>query len=311
MNSTCKPKISAIICTYQNPQMLCECLQSLAVQSLNQDDFEILVIDNNSQDSTPDIVKEFSQQYSNIRYIFEPQQGLSYARNRGIQEAAGDIVAFTDDDAIVDVHWLEELIKPYGLSEDIWGVGGKTLPQWRTERPDWIKDNMLVSLSIRDYGDTARIIEWPDRLIGVNFSFRKNIFPFTGNFDVRLGRKKDILFDQEDIDIQKKIHTLGKNLYYAPGAVVWHIITENRTNPEYFLKRTYGHMRTSCIIDYNKSYKLFVKNLLYHLRKLPGNVYHLWRNKNDKKARQEYVVHKGYLVQAFLLLNPLSKIKHI
>ena len=97
------------------------------------------------------------------------------------------------------------LAKSFRLSDDIWAVGGKTLPLWQTARPDWITDDMLVSLSLRDYGVEPRYLEWPERIIGVNCAFRKDIFQKTGFFDEQLGRKGDTLFDQEDIEIQRKI----------------------------------------------------------------------------------------------------------
>ncbi len=79
-----------------------------------------------------------------------------------------------------------------------------------------------------------RYLEWPERIIGVNCAFRKEIFQKTGFFDEQLGRKGDTLLDQEDIEIQRKIHQFGKKIFYAPDAIAWHVINENRTSYEYF-----------------------------------------------------------------------------
>ena len=291
-------KVSVIVCTYKNPTLLQECLQSLVNQEFPAADYEILVIDNNSQDSTPKVVDDFSGDYPNIKYFFEANQGLSYARNRGIQEAKGEIVAFTDDDAIIEKQWVSSLYHAFSTSDDIWAVGGKTLPLWRTERPEWIDDILLISLSIREYGEQARDLVWPERLIGVNCSFRKEIFSEIGYFDPSLGRKGDVLFDQEDIEIQKSIFNRGKRIFYTPQAVVWHIITGERTTPQYFMKRTYGTFRTFSLLDSRQSKVVYLRQVLDHFFKLPGSYLYYRFDENNRKKQKEYIVHKAYTDQA-------------
>jgi glycosyltransferase involved in cell wall biosynthesis len=301
-------KISVIICTYKNPDLLRECLQSVAIQSLPVSEYEILVVDNKSNDETPEVVQSFAKQYKNIRYIFESNQGLSHARNRGIREAAADIIAFTDDDAIIDKHWLESLISVFEQSLDIWAVGGKTLPLWRTERPDWLDDTLLLSLSIREYGDNIRELVWPERMIGVNCSFRKDIFKIIGYFDTSLGRKGNILFDQEDIEIQKRILAANKKIFYTPHAIVQHIITSQRTNPDYFMKRTEGSFRTNSILDFRRNKLRFFQQTFHHLLKLPAASLSYRFDQLNKSKQKDFIVHKAYVHQAYQILNPFIKI---
>ena len=86
----------------------------------------------------------------------------------------GEILIFTDDDAIVERNWITNLAKSFRLSDDIWAVGGKTLPLWQTARPDWITDDMLVSLSLRDYGVEPRYLEWQEKsLVSIALSEKK------------------------------------------------------------------------------------------------------------------------------------------
>src|ERR1700690_2126482 len=101
-------KLTAIICTYNRCKSLPAALQSLAVSELPVGvEWEILVVDNNSRDQTRAIVGEFSDRYpGSFRYLFESRQGLSNARNAGVREARGDVVAFTDDDVTVEKTWL-------------------------------------------------------------------------------------------------------------------------------------------------------------------------------------------------------------
>ncbi len=87
--SIVKPEVSVIICTYRNPSLLRECLLSVLEQDLPPSQFEVLVVDNNSQDTTQAVVDDLGKQHKNIRYILELSQGLSYARNKGICESRG------------------------------------------------------------------------------------------------------------------------------------------------------------------------------------------------------------------------------
>src|SRR5271154_5729585 len=93
-------KISVIICTYNRSHSLGKTIESVASESLTPSlGWEILVVDNNSKDKTRQVVEGFMFRYpEQIRYIFEPKQGISYARNAGIKESRGEILAFIDDD---------------------------------------------------------------------------------------------------------------------------------------------------------------------------------------------------------------------
>ena len=98
-----------------------------------------MVIDNNSSDDTEEVVRGYQRTAPfAVRYFFESTQGHSQARNRGIVEAKGVALAFTDDDVIVDSHWLAELKESYDRF-DCLGVGGKIVPVWSSERPAWLR----------------------------------------------------------------------------------------------------------------------------------------------------------------------------
>src|SRR5580704_8772607 len=104
-------KITAILCTYNRSQSLARALDSLAVSIVSETiQWEVLVVDNNSSDQTETVVKSFCRRYpGRFRYLFEPQQGKSYALNAGIRDAGGDILAFLDDDVEVEPVWLQNL----------------------------------------------------------------------------------------------------------------------------------------------------------------------------------------------------------
>src|ERR1700683_3449953 len=104
------PKITVLLCTHNRAQSLPIALESIATQILPQSvGWEILVVDNNSSDETRQVVDDFCRRCPQIRYLFESKQGISHARNSGIQNARGEILAFIDDDETAGIDWLKNL----------------------------------------------------------------------------------------------------------------------------------------------------------------------------------------------------------
>ncbi len=104
--------ISAIICTYRRPDTLPAAIASLMTQSLPSSEYEVIVVDNDEQGSAWPVMQRFvGEAVSNFRYVREQEQGLSHARNRGVREASGEIVAFLDDDAVAGPDWLASILR--------------------------------------------------------------------------------------------------------------------------------------------------------------------------------------------------------
>src|SRR5882762_1539701 len=103
--------ITVVVCTYNRCQTLKKTIESVAAQTLSQSlGWEILVVDNNSSDETRQVVENFRRHHpERFHYLFEPQQGISYARNAGIRHAQGEILAFIDDDETAETGWLQNL----------------------------------------------------------------------------------------------------------------------------------------------------------------------------------------------------------
>ena len=102
-------KISVIVCTYNRAYLLKNCLRSLVDQLVETSTFEVIIVNNNATDDTEEVAKSFTEKYPNFRYIIEPNQGLSNARNRGYKEAKGEYVAYIDDDARAYTDWVENI----------------------------------------------------------------------------------------------------------------------------------------------------------------------------------------------------------
>lgn len=264
-------RISVVICTYRNPELLEGAIRSLLSQTLSADQYEIIVVDNNSQDQTPEVVQRLGAgDQPAVRYVLETQHGLSHARNRGVGTAGADIVAFMDDDAEANENWLAALLPAYDRSADIWAVGGKILPIWHTdERPAWWTDEYLGWLSLIDWGDEPRALAWPERILGTNCSFRKSVFREIGDFDPRLGRRAESLLGHEDTELQQRIHLSNKTVYYEPGAIVYHHVPAERLTEDYFLRRQLGASRSQmALVIKQKGYRAAFRELLMDGRRL-------------------------------------------
>jgi len=244
-------QISAIVCTYSNASLLRRTLDSLIKQTLPPQEYEIIVVDNNSTDNTPEVVREFQEQCSHqIHYVLETTQGLSAARNTGVQQSSGPIISFIDDDAEADPGWLAAVVKAFRRNPDAWGVGGNTFAIWDAERPSWLTDDFLENLSIQDRGPEKRELTVHEHILGTNCSFRREVFAESGYFPTDLGRVGKSLLAGEEAELCRRIHLQGKSMYHIPDVVVFHHVTPGRMTRSYLRRRCYlsGLSRASYIL---------------------------------------------------------------
>ena len=187
----------------------------------------------------------FCGRYPNrFRYVFEPQPGLSNARNTGIREARGEVVAFMDDDVTFDPAWLQTLTAP--LLDGNWvGAGGRILPQKELSPPRWLSvENRyaLAPLALFDLGSEAcQLSEAP---CGANMAFRKEVFRKYGGFRTDLGRRPGSLMSNEDTEFGSRLLAAGEPLRYEPSAVVYHPVLESRLQKKYFLAWWFAKSRS-------------------------------------------------------------------
>jgi glycosyltransferase involved in cell wall biosynthesis len=239
---------SVILCTYNRSQSLAKALNSLAVQSFPAAlAWEVLVVDNNSTDETRQVVQDFCRRYpGRFRYCFEPIHGLSHARNTGIGEARGEIVAFTDDDVIVESNWLLNLTASLRGRE--WaGAGGKIVAANSFSPPRWLPldgpQNLRGMLTLFDLGENAE--ELGQAPFGANMAFRREMFEIYGNFRTDLGRRPGSMMCNEDTEFGRRVMAAGERLRYEPSAVVYHPVPASRLTKEYFLTFSFNYGRAS------------------------------------------------------------------
>ncbi|MFP4500213.1 MAG: glycosyltransferase [Candidatus Hydrogenedentota bacterium] len=244
-NTTCK--ISVVVATYNRAPLLIEMLDSFYAQDFPPVDFELLLVNNNANDNTPAVAQRYTDN-PGFHYLFEPVQGLSPARNRAIGESRGEIIAFLDDDVIVDRHWMRHLLACYAQTGAD-AVGGRSYLIIRGTPPPWFGPDFRGYLSEVNLGNHRCDAGDGRRLFGLNVSFRRSALDITGLFDPDLGRSGGALLCGEERQILARIHAAGGKLFYEPEAVVGHIVQADRLNLAYFQRLCDGAGRSRARIE--------------------------------------------------------------
>jgi len=232
--------LTVAICTAGERSTLDTAIRSLVAQEWSPTGgLEVLVVDNSRGVSTfvPRVVEEIAQDSAiPVRYAREPQVGLGFARNAASANADGEIVAFVDDDAVVDPGWARALLATYGET-DASAVGGRVDPLWDGERPSWLGDELLGYLSIVDYGPERRECHFPHYPFGVNISFRRSTLEAVGGFATALGGGGAPTYLMDEIDVCRRMERAGYRIYYTPDARVQHLVPASRMTQAFFFQR--------------------------------------------------------------------------
>lgn len=235
-------ELSVIICTYNREKYLLSTLESLVDQSYDKTLYEIILVNNNSSDGTEQVCNTFQKQYPevNFKYCLEINQGLSFARNRGIRESQGEVVIFIDDDARATSGYLKSIHLFFNENQDCVSLGGKIIPDYEdNQEPKWMSKFLLPIIAALNLGDKTQLFPSNKFPIGANMSFRKSIFSKVGDFNTNLGRKGTSLEAGEEKDLFERVRKEGK-VYYLPTAEVFHYIPNDRVKPSYIKKQAIG-----------------------------------------------------------------------
>ncbi|HET6980368.1 MAG TPA: glycosyltransferase [Pyrinomonadaceae bacterium] len=221
------PRISVVVCTYNGAHVIHDCLEGL--MNLDYPDFEVIVVNDGSTDQTVQLVNKFP-----FRLISTENRGLSSARNTGMLAATGEIVAYTDDDARPDPHWLQYLahsFKKYGFA----GVGGPNLAP--------ASDGLVADCVANAPGGPVHVLlsdRIAEHIPGCNMAFRHDVLQEVGGFDPLYRVAGD------DVDLCWRVQQAGGTIGFHPGALVWH---HRRNLVRTYWKQQRGYAKAEALLE--------------------------------------------------------------
>ena len=228
--------------------MLNRTLESIVKQSLSQNFFETIVVDNGSTDETKEVVDSYIGEICNLRYYYEEIPGLHVGRHKGLKEANASILVYADDDIEAFPTWLESIAEVFE-DKRVALVGGKVLPKFESELPNWILGmwgqngnghRILGYLSILDLGQKVKEIS-PQHVFGCNFSIRKSVLLESGGFHPDAFPKRLIRFRGDgESHVSNYIQSQNLKTVYNPKASVYHRVSKRRMAVEYCCRRAYN-----------------------------------------------------------------------
>ena len=278
-------KLSVVVCTRNRPKAIAECIESLL--NSNDKDFELIVIDNApDDDSTEKIIKK----YPIVKYFKEPRKGLDIARNAGARHAMHEIVAYTDDDVLVDANWTKQL-KSLFIDPKTMAITGLVIPvslntkaQYIFEKNWGFNNGYLPKLFDAHYFAAHVDHGVPVWNIGAgaNMAFRREVFNHVGWFDERLDVGASGC--SGDSEFWYRILAEGFHCQYYPQLFVFH---QHREEMQSLKKQIFSYMRgqvSSVLVQYENYhhygdlYRL--KKILpnYYLKKVLSDISHLRMN---------------------------------
>lgn len=231
------PQLSVIVCTYNRAHVLGNCLRSLETQQLAKRFFEVLIVNNNSTDTTVKVADVFIYQNAHFFLLEESKQGLSHARNCGWQAARGKYVAYIDDDAIADEKWCARILKTFAeVQPTPAAVGGPIYPYYTEEKPEWFLD----AFEIRQWGDTAAFLEPPRAPLGFsgsNMAFARETLAHYGGFSSGFGMVGETIGVGEEAQFFYRLYRDRPYFWYDPQLLVRHWTPRRNMSAGYTFRR--------------------------------------------------------------------------
>lgn len=233
--------------------MLAPAIEGVLRQETNGVRYEFLVVDNNSTDETRTVIEKYiNGGATNLRYIFEAQQGLSHARNAGIKQSHAPLIAFTDDDVRVQPDWVYKIKQTFDRYPEVDFIGGKVLPLWEQEPPSWLTKDQWSPLALLDNGDKPLYMnrQRPFCLVGANLAVRREAFERVGMFGLELQRIKDGIGSSEDHEWQVRVWQAGRQGLYVPELVIHAEVQKERLTKAYHRRWHTGHGKSMAVMQW-------------------------------------------------------------
>lgn len=236
-------RISLIIATHNRAGELLRALESVVRQDLPPEEWECVVVNNNSTDDTDRRFAHFAAIHSacSLRLVFESNPGLSHARNRGLRESRAPLIAIIDDDERINPGFLRAYVEFFDARPEAVAAGGRIIAEYPAGRPAWMSRYVERPIANpMDFGPKVR--PFPAGRIpgGGNMAIRRSAVERYGDFDPSLGRVNGKLSGGEESDLFERLLQGGETLWYVPEAVMWHIIPAQKLTLDYFRRLSYN-----------------------------------------------------------------------
>ena len=279
--------LSIAICTYNRVEQLRVLLnQFVQFNDGLKLNIEILIIDNNSQDATPEMVNKFSSVLP-ISFFKEPEQGLACARNRAIIEYKGDALLFVDDDVSITLGAIQAYSEALKKYPDTDFFGGKINIDWQGDVPNWLKSDDLVLLNglFGKYDLGSNNLEYGGQHMlpfGANFILRRQLIDKVGSFDIALGVKGQAIGRGEETDYFNRACELNFKGMYIAAAEVGHRFQRDRVNLAYLYRYGIQKGRARVLVGNEASHKPFFLVLCSMLNFSSRGLFQLLKCRRDR-----------------------------
>ena len=235
--------LSIIICSYNRASYISDALTSLYRQTAVLNEFEVIIVDNNSTDNTKEVYAAWRQTNTNGQFTFisETKQGASFARNTGAAIAKGQWVCFMDDDAVATPNYVENILKHIQNKPDAVGFGGRIIPKYIPSEPKWMSYYVSSLVGNFDYAPIPCAFENGKYPLESNMIVKKSVYDKIGGFNVNLpGVVGTLRIGGEGKELFYKILALGHIIYYDPAICVHHVVEVKKLTSEYMYRVASG-----------------------------------------------------------------------
>ena len=236
-------RLDVLIPTYNRAGQLSLTIESLLAAPVpSMMSVVVTVIDNNSTDGTRSLVESRMRSDDRLRYVFERNQGRSYALNRGITSTNGDLVGMVDDDEEIDPTWYGTIARAFA-DPTLDFIGGPYIPRWESPPPSWMPEEFGGVVGSVTGGDREAPFDanYPGVLMGGNAVVRRRTLERVGLYATWLGHVGRRLLSGEDREFFDRLLASGARGRYLPDLVIHHHVLAERCTKEYFRSWAFWH----------------------------------------------------------------------
>lgn len=268
-------QISIVICTYNRALYIRDAMESLYLQTLPCDAWEVIVVNNNSVDHTESVCLEFINTHPNANFYYynEPRQGASFARNTGAAYVKSPLVCFMDDDAVAEKEYLDRIVHFFDEHPDAGGLGGRIIPKYIPREPKWMSHFVSSLVGNFNYSDTVTVFSPNKYPLESNMVIRKVDFDTIGGFSTALpGVVGTLRIGGEGKDLFLRLKALDRTIYYDPSIRVHHVVETAKLTKEYMYRVASGIGRGESVRTKQLGQWKYYKKILEYIFKFGASV---------------------------------------